>query len=136
MTLHHITLATGHVTTHRLDTLASAAVEACKKQMLPTGGQIPALPAFRVEISGEVFTIYRSRDRIVTCGLGSGPKGPWKELRDLQEQFLPVKAIQPKKGRWLAVVLLPGLLTTARSDIEWLGDFERVLAAAMLENAS
>jgi hypothetical protein len=135
MILHHITLSSGHVATHRLDVFAPGAVAACKA-LLPTGGPVPAFPAFRVEIAGPVFTIYRGREPIVTCGLGNGPEGPWRELCNLQRKFLPVEASRPLRGRWLAVVLLPSLLTTARSDIEWLGDFERVLAAAMLEGAS
>lgn len=133
MLLHHITLATGQDTVHRLDTLDPAAVDACRP-LLVAGGPVPAFPAFRVTSveGGRVWTLYRGADPIVTCGHGAGTADPtWTKLADLQARFMPVTAAAPA-GRWLAVVLLPGLLTTARTDIEWLGDFERCMAAAYL----
>ncbi|HCN76048.1 MAG TPA: hypothetical protein DIT13_02490 [Verrucomicrobiales bacterium] len=130
MTINHITLMTGDNVLHRLDIIPPEVVEQCR-ELLPEGGQIPGFPAFRVEIHAPVFTIWRGREPIATCGLGQGEDDVWSTLRDLQARFAPVKA-RPPAGRWLAVVLLPGLLTTAREDVHWLADFERCLAAAML----
>lgn len=130
MLVHHVTLATGHVAIHRLDTLDTGAVDACRA-LLPHGGQVPGFPAYRVEIHGPLFTIYRGREPLVTCATGNGQSDVWECLVELQSKFCPVKADAPK-GRWLAVALLPSLVNTPQADIQWLGDFERCLAAAML----
>jgi hypothetical protein len=130
MVVHHITLATGHVATHRLDTLDAGAVAACRA-LLPSGGQVPGFAAFRVEIHHPLFTVYRGREPLVTCGTGTGTDDVWKSLVELQSKFCPVKADAPK-SRWLATVLLPSLVNTPQADIQWLGDFERCLTAAML----
>ena len=50
MILHHITLATGHTATHRIDTFDAGAVAACRT-LLPAGGSVPGFPAFRVRAS-------------------------------------------------------------------------------------
>jgi hypothetical protein len=130
MRINHITLLTGDSVLHRLDTIDPAALAACTA-LLPSGGQIPSFPAYRVEIHGPIFTLYRGREPLVTCGLGSGPDEVWQTLHHLQQQFGPVKAKAPI-GRWLAVVILPPLVTLTKSDISWLADFERSLAAAIL----
>lgn len=130
MLIHHVTLATGHVATHRLDTLDAAAVAACRK-LLPHGGQVPGFTAYRVEIHVPVFTIYRGREPLVTCGITQGADDVWQCLVELQTQFQPVKTAAPN-GTTLAVVLLPSLAATPQSDLGWLGDFERCLSAALL----
>jgi hypothetical protein len=130
MLIHHVTLATGDTVTHRLDTLDAGAVDACRA-LLPDGGQIPGFAAYRVEIHGPVFTVYRGREPLVTCGLGTGDDDVWRCLCELQRKFCPV-ATSPPDGQWLAVVLLPSLANTPQADLGWLGDFERCLAAAML----
>lgn len=131
MILHHITLSTGDIATHRLDTIDAGAVALCRA-LLPAGGVISPLPAFRVEIHGPVFTIFRGREPLVTCGVGRCVDDPvWPSLASLQSQFAPVLA-QPVAGDWLAVVILPSLAATTQADIGWLGDFERCMAAAIL----
>ena len=130
MILHHITLSTGSSATHRLDLVDPPALAACRG-LLPHGGPVPGSPAFHVEIHAPVFTIFRGRDPLVCCGVGRGADPVWAELVALQRRFLPV-ACTPPAGDWLAVVLLPALTLTARSDLVWLGDFERCLAAAIL----
>lgn len=131
MLIHHITLATGDSVAHRLDLISPEALQACRA-LLPTGGQVPALPAFRVTIAERtVFTIWRGRELIVTCGIGYGLDPAWTALVELQARFAPVLA-RPPAERWLGVVVLPGLTNLAGSDISWLADFERCLAAAIL----
>lgn len=134
MILHHITLHTGQTTTHRIDTLDPRAVAACAA-LLPSGGQVPAFPAFRVEIATpELFTICRGREPLATCCLGdAGSRNNWDALVALQQKFLPVSATMPR-GRWLAVLLLPAIAALAPSDLGWLADFERCLAAALIQN--
>lgn len=130
--LHHITLVEGgNVVTHRLDTLDPQAVAACRA-LLPGGGQVPRLPAFRVEIHGPVFTIWRGREPLVTCGVGQGEDETWLSLWEMQAKFWPVDKMEPPGGTWLAVVVLPSFLMLAPQDQRWIADFERCLAAAML----
>ena len=132
MICHHVTLNTGHVATHRLDTLPTHVIEVCRK-LLPSGGPIPNFAPWRVEIVGPLWTIYRGRDcPVASCGVGRGRAAPWDDLVALQAQFMPVKVSDPPGGTWLAVALLPGLALASRDDIGWLGDFERCLAAAIL----
>lgn len=130
MLIQHITLLTGDNATHRLDTIAPEAVQACLA-LLPDGGQVPGFTAFRVQIVGPVFTLYRGVEPLVTCGIGRGHDGTWEALAQLQNKFAPVVA-KPPKAQWLAVAILPGLVMTARTDIGWLADFERCMAAALL----
>lgn len=61
MLIHHITLATGHIATHRLDLIPEHVRETCRA-LLPAGGPIPQFAPWRVEIVGSVWTIYRGRD--------------------------------------------------------------------------
>ena len=43
----------------------------------------------------------------------------------------------PESTPWLAALLLPaGLLFTTREDLSWMGDFERCLAWALLEEVN
>lgn len=131
MLLHHITLATGHTATHRADTFAPEAVQACR-DLLPDGGPVPGVPGFHVEITQNVFTISREEIPLVTCGHGKGQEDLWDTLVGLQERFVPVKVSCPKRGLWLGVVLLPTLYSATKEDVIWMADFERCLAAAMI----
>ena len=130
MIIHHVTLMTGHTVTHRLDTLAPEAVDACRS-LLPDGGPIPGFSPFFVVVQLPVFTIFRGREPIVTCGIGRGDNGCWSALVNLQTKFAPVTVDAPV-GQWLAAALLPALGAISRYDLGWLGDFERCMAAAIL----
>ncbi len=133
MLINHITLSTGHSALHRLDTLDSSAIETCVS-ILPRGGQIPGFAAFRVEIKGPTFTLYRGREPLVICGLGHGKSDVWRALERIQNMFGQTVA-NPPDGNWLAVVILPALANLAPVDIGWLGDFERCLAAAIVQKS-
>lgn len=131
MIINHITMMSGNVATHRLDMIPAGAVEACKA-LLPRGGVVPGFSAYRVEIDAPVFTVFRGREPIVTCAVGQGNPPYWNDLVALQTRFHPVKVNKPPAGNWLAVVILPGISSQTHSDIGWLGDCERCLAAALL----
>jgi hypothetical protein len=131
MMLHHITLSSGNSVTHRLDTLDAGAVASCTA-LLPARGPVPGYPAFRVVPYGPVFTIYRGAEPLVLCGIGAGIDDTWRALCDVQAKFAPVSA-EPPAGQWLAVVLLPPIANTSQADVGWFADFERCMAAAMLE---
>lgn len=130
MIIHHVTLITGDVATHRLDTIDPRAIRACRA-LLPSGGPIPHCSPFRVEVLGPVFSVWRAREPIVTCGLGEGVDETWEALQELQKRSAPVLATPPA-SRWLAVAILPGITAVSKNDISWLGDFERCMAAAIL----
>jgi hypothetical protein len=133
MLTHHITLVTGDSIAHRLDTISPEVVSACRA-LMPHGGKVPGFPAFRVEIAERtIFTIYRGREPLVTCGVGVGRNQVWDTLIETQEHFAPCVVTEPPHGQWLAVVVLPPLANVARNDIAWLADFERCMAAALLQ---
>ena len=44
-------------------------------------------------------------------------------------QFLPD---MPAKAPWLATLILPGIANLTRDDIQWIGDFEKCMAATIL----
>lgn len=134
MTLPHITLMTGNTMTHRLDIIAPEAVAACRALVAAGRGPVPGFPSFRVEVDGPLFTVWRGQEPIVTCGVGSDPL-LWQSLVSLQRSIgMEVRASMPAAGRWLAVAILPGMAMLTQSDIGWLGDFERCMAAALLTN--
>lgn len=132
MMLPHITLATGHVSVHRLDTLEAGAVAACRG-LLPAGGMVPGFTAFRVVVSGPVFTVWRGAEPVVSCGVCRGDDEVHGALREMQGRLVTVGAYAVPRGLWLAIVLLPGLLNLTREDVGWLGDFERCMAAAIID---
>jgi hypothetical protein len=80
MILHHVTLTTGHFTTHRLDVLDAGAVAICRS-LLPSGGPVPAFAAFRVQITGPLFTVWRGREPL------AAPAGPYPVRRHLAGRF-------------------------------------------------
>ena len=139
MLLNHITPLTGNSVLHRLDTLDADVVKMCES-LLPIGGSIPTLPAFNVQVTKNIFTILRGGDMpVVTCGVGNGPEDMelWNSVIDLQKMFAEeIKTDEPPKGHWLTVALLPGLALTAKTDIDWLADFERCMAAAIINQKS
>ena len=95
-----------------------------------------------------VFTVWRGREPLVTCGLAWTPEGAAEAWPAIEELYLQISdrapqlmaatkvAEQPNALPWLAVVILPPIHTLRREDIGWLGDFERCLAWAILERAS
>ena len=136
MLIHHFTLATANRATHRLDTLAPHAIDACRA-LLPVGGIIPEVaPGWTVAVCETVFTVFFGVLPIVTCGIGEGADKTWESLCELQAKFAPVVVSTPPATRWLGVVLLPGIAQLSRDDFDWLADFERCMAAAMLRPAS
>jgi hypothetical protein len=81
--------------------------------------------------------IFRGHEPLVTCATGKGEQdlGIWQVLAGLQEDAGgEVMTLEPPRdGSWLGVALLPASRQPAQDDVLWLGDFERSLAAAMLQ---
>ena len=122
--------------THRLDLIPDEIRAVLRPLVLSGGGQLPVLRAYRVEIPHpHAFTLFRGREPIVTCGIGRGASEIWDSLVTLQEQIGMTVDKSPPAGPWLAVAILPSMLALTPDDIGWLGDFERCMAAVLLEVA-
>ena len=152
-TLLHVTLNPGHSIASPRSAVGQDAM-ATLAPLLPNGGQPPGpFSAFHVQIvneaaGGAVFTVTRAREPIVTGGVvwrpeaeaavWSGLEGLYFQLNESLPALYPHGAEARKPGSlpWLAVVTLPSLLNQARSDVGWLGDFERCLAWALIQAAS
>ena len=134
--LEHITLMTGHTVTHRIDTIDKYALKACHS-LLPAGGPIPHCAPYRVEIDGPIFTIFRAKEPLVTCGIGIGSAKEhlhiWEDLIRISTLWGNVAVTNPPSGQWLAVSILPAVLNQPVSEVRWFGDFELCLAAAIIQ---
>lgn len=147
----HYTLNTGH----SVESPRSGVAESVIKDMASlarNGGSLPPpFAAFRVEVThapgGAVFTIWRARDPLVTCGMAWTTVAADEVWPVLEKLYLDLgdrpdfvapgaMALCPCWVPWLAVVLLPGLMATARQDVSWLGDFERCFAWAIMAQES
>lgn len=143
----HLTLNTGHVSESPRASVGPEAVSA----LLPLigGGQLPGpFSAFRVEVGrgdgGATFSLHRGQDILVMCGVAWTDQGAaevWLALENLYFQLaeLPVKCIvsdacpeMPSTLPWLGVVMLPSLVFASRSDVGWIGDWERCFAWTLL----
>ena len=145
----HLTLNTGHVSESPRESVGPEAISA----LLPIvrGGNIPGqFSAFRVEVgrgSGcATFSLHRGQDILVMCGVAwtqSGASEVWPALEKLYFQLAetPIKCIMsdacpemPSSLPWLGVVMLPSLVMAPRSDIGWIGDWERCFAWTLIES--
>lgn len=69
----------------------------------------------------------------MACGIGRGVSDIWDSLVKLQEQIGIAVDKSPPAGLWLAVAILPSMVMLTHDDIGWIGDFERCMAAVLLE---
>jgi hypothetical protein len=133
MILYHVSLRTGEVDVHRIDAMEPCQIEQAE-DTLWGNGPVAGRPPFRVEGFSSMFSVFRGRELLVTCGLGEGQDTMWEVLTGLQELTTPVtRPTPPRTGRWLAVVEYPGLQNLAPGDREWLDEFECSLAAVLLK---
>lgn len=141
-TVRHVTLSTGH---SRLSAKSEISEEILTspsvRALLHEGGEIPAVGAgYELRWTAPpgagccVYTVYREGVPLVTCGVaGEDAAGEqlWSMLSDLSVRAgQEVRAVRPAVP-WCGVVLLPGIITDPGA-LEWLGDFERVIAWAWL----
>lgn len=151
MLLHHLTLNTGHSSTHRLDTLDAGVVAALSPLVRSGGGIIPAVAPWRCVIAGGAdagaatfdFRRGQSDGPAVFCGLAwtdAGADELWPAMLSMWEPLRSILAPQappprrPGRLPWLACILLPAAaLATSREDLGWMGDAEKCFAAAILE---
>jgi len=131
--LYRVNLRSGDVEVHRLDAQDAAVTEQAEAT-LKGYGEVPGRPPFRVDAFTSMFTVFRGRELLVTCGVGKGRDSLWTVMVGLQELQSRVAMPNPPKDHlWLAVVEYPGLQNAAPRDRAWLSRFECGLAAAILK---
>ena len=123
MLIQHITLMTGDVATHRLNSTLNPCRSGGLPGLLPSGGAGPGCAPYRVEILAPVFSLWRGREPILIAGVGTGADDTCNALVELQERFFIVIGCAAPAARWLAVALLPAFTALASTDLGWLGDF-------------
>ena len=137
----HVSLNTGDA---RLAPREEAAPEMIERlrPLTAAGGPIPGARGYAIDIErvaggAAVFTVTHRHAGLVTCGLAwtkVGARGLWPELTNMYKQVYEAdaKAEKPNVTPWLAVLVLPPVLF-GHSSAEWLGEFERSFAWAMLD---
>ena len=145
----HYTLNTGHSVEQPRSAIGPEAIEALRP-LAEHGGAIPGCAPFRVTVDhgtgSAVFTVWRAAEPIVTCALAWTPEGEAEAWPAIEKLYLDLSDSRPElvaPGKeeekpaslpWLAVVVLPFIVNQVREDISWLGDFERCLGVAILED--
>lgn len=159
--LHHLTLPTGHDRLSPRSEVSAGTLRALAPILREAGGEIPGIGGgHRVRITRAqgcaVYTVDCAPPRpdvprppLVTCWLAASPEGAAAAWADAERLYLALSEAtgplgraqrdlgtewpaQPAELPWLAVLTLPGL-AFAPAAAQWLGDFERCLAWALLE---
>jgi len=148
--LHHYTLNTGRTVEQSRSSVHDEVIQVLLPMIQAGGGPLPSpFSAYHVTLAGRTgafaFTLWRGRDPVVLCGLVSDPSGEQQVWDAIEEAYLnlsdkhpalfaPAKApVKPQCLPWLTCLMM--LATTPKIDLEWLGDFERCLAWALLESS-
>jgi hypothetical protein len=144
----HISLNTGDASDQPRSSVSDAAIDALLPMVAAGGGIIPQCAPYAVHITREdgcaVFSVHRGDEVLVLCGVAweqEPAAGLWRTLEVVYHQLLDrpgaiaaqASPEMPSTVPWLGVVLLPSLALTARSDVGWLGDFERCLAWTIID---
>lgn len=134
--LHHLDLTTGYHTVHRIDTFSQFLVQKYSK-LLPDGGVIPFLKGqFHVRIDGPRFTMFHEDFPFHEGGIGIGRDSTWIELHSIIKDLDWTLQAKPRPGLWLGEVPLPYIYELKGAPINWVFDFVRHLAAAMITSDS
>jgi len=151
--LIHLTMTTGHVLEQPREVVEEPAIKLLRPIVRAKGGAIPFFAPWSVNISQETgfafFDIKRGKDMVVAglvCWKQDRAEEAWgnierlyltisDKMRGMISESTSAMPEIPKRTPWLAVIILPSLATTAKSDVDWLGDFERCLAWAIIEEA-
>lgn len=154
--MEHITLTTGETRISPRSEVADEIIALVQRDLLPLAAF--AIPGVRegwtVQLSREttasMFSIYYYGTPILTCGLAMDAFGAdviWPKLKSLHSRSYgclegclnkiprgwPLEPSQPRSVPWLGVVLLPTAAIVPPEDMCWLGDFERCVAWAIID---
>lgn len=130
--LHQLDLSTGYHAVHRLDTFSKPLVDHYRN-LLPFGGLVPVFEGqFWVSIRGPRFTLFREDMPIHEGGIGIGCDSTWVELCGVLKDLDWTLEAKPTDGLWLAEIPLASIYELGEEPINWVFDFVRHLAAAMI----
>jgi hypothetical protein len=134
--MHQLDLSTGYHAIHRIDTFSRPLVDQYRK-LLPHGGVIPIFEGqFSVCINGSRFTLFHNDKPIHEGGIGVGRDSTWIELTDIIKDLKWTLEAKPRDGLWVAEVPLASIYKLKDDPINWVFDFVRHLAAAMIASQS
>ena len=134
--MHQLDLTTGYHAIHRIDTFSQPLVENyC--HLLPHGGVVPIFEGqFNVAINGARFTLSYKNLPILEGGIGIGYDSTWIELHSVIKSLDWTLEAMPRDGLWLAEVPLASIYELKDEPINWVFDFIRHLAVAMIKTGS
>lgn len=87
---------------------------------------------FSVEINGPRFTLFCRNEPILEGGIGIGCDSTWVELAGVIKQLKWTLEAKPRDGLWVAEVPLASIYQLDEEPINWVFDFVRHLAVAMI----
>lgn len=135
----HLTLNTGHVRESPRGEVGDDVIAALRPVLLAEGGPLPHPPGYVLGVArvggGEVYTI--------SSVMGTGDPEPvplvtcWLAREDAEAVWRQVPSVtagveMPDRVPWLAVLLHPTALLRPDA-LSWLGDAERCIAWALME---
>lgn len=140
--MNHVTLATGHSRVSPRAEVGDDAIDAIAP-LLHEGGALPGPTGYSLRWTSPpgldvcLYTVHRDRDGapLVTAGVAHSERDAealWQILADLQERTTGRPPAAPRPvAPWCAAVILPGILDDPA--VHWLGDLERCVAWAWIE---
>ena len=134
--MHQMDLTTGYHAIHRIDTFSRPLVDHYRK-LLPHGGIVPVFEGqFSVRINGPRFTLFHEDVPIHEGGIGIGCDSTWIELHGIIKDLDWTLEAKPRDGLWVAEVPLASIYQLKEEPINWVFEFVRHLAAAMISSHS
>jgi hypothetical protein len=134
--MHQLDLTTGYHAIHRIDTFSRPLLENYRN-LLPYGGVVPIFEGqFSVSIKRSRFTLFHHYTPIHEGGIGIGCDSTWMELNNLIKSLGWTLEAEPRDGLWLAELPLASIYELKNEPINWVFDFARHLAVAMIESGS
>ena len=134
--MHQLDLTTGYHAIHRIDTFSRPLVDHYRT-LLPHGGIVPIFEGqFKVCINGPRFTLFHKDVPIHEGGVGIRRDSTWIELIAIIKDLHWALEAKPRDGLWVAEVPLASIYELKEEPINWVFDFVRHLAVAMLSSDS
>lgn len=134
--MHQLDLSTGYHAVHRVDTFSRPLVDHYR-MLLPHGGVVPVFEGqFNVRIKGPRFTLLYNDMPIEEAGVGIGCDSTWIGLTRVIKDLDWTLEAKPRDGLWVAEVPLESIYQLKHEPINWVFDFVRHLAVAMIDSDS
>lgn len=134
--MHQLDLSTGYHAVHRIDTFSRALLNHYR-MLLPHGGIVPVFEGqFNVHIKGPRFTLFYKDIPIEEGGVGIGCDSTWIELIGVIRNLGWTLEAKLRDGLWVAEVPLTTIYELKEEPINWVFDFVRHLAVAMIASDS